>query len=94
MAHLVGVSAVFVPFEKRRDQWVKRDDLPRFLRDSDVMGYIRSHPEISWREHEGRRWPVCVEWREHSEADLIREYSEGVGTIAFNRKRSQRRRHG
>lgn len=100
MVHLVGVSAVFVPFEKVKDRWVKRDDLPRFLRDRDVSAYIRSNPDISWREHEGRRWPVCIEWREHSEKDLIQEYARGVGTPDFNRRQKRHpwkfggRRHG
>lgn len=90
MVHLVGVSSVFVPFEKRRDQWVKRDDLPRFLRSKQAVDYIRDHPEISYRTFQGQNWPVILEWREHSEPDLIKEYARGVGSPEFNRQRRKR----
>ena len=89
MVHLVGVRAVFVPFEKRRDQWIKRDDLPRFLQSKQAVEYIRDHPEISYRDYQGQNWPVVLEWREHSEPDLIQEYIRGVGTPEFNRRRKR-----
>ena len=90
MIHLVGVSSVFVPFEKVKDRWVKRDDLPRFLRSKQAVDYIRDRPEISYRTYQGVNYPVVLEWREHTEPDLIQEYVRGVGSPEFNRRQ---RRH-
>ncbi len=74
---LVPVSTVFVPFEHLGgDRWKKRDDLPRFLQPKEVIDFLTSHPEVSMRN--GRY--VRIDWREHSERDLIKEYTDGVGT--------------
>lgn len=89
--NLIGVHSVFVPFEKQGKDWKKRDDLPRFLTSREAISYLIDHPWISWRNAPGepnRR--VILEWREHSEPDLIKEYVEGVGTHEFNNKRRKR----
>ena len=75
--------AVFVPFELTLQGWIKRDDLPRFLEPSEVKAYLLTHPKISYRHGV----PVPLQWREHSERDLIAEYVAGVGTPEFLRRR-------
>lgn len=88
---LVGVHSVFVPFEYRDGQWIKRDDLPRFLTSKESIAYLTKYnPVISWRRVQGQNRFVRLEWREHSEPDLIREYIDGVGTPEFNLKRRGR----
>lgn len=89
---LVGVSSVFVPFEKISEgDWKKRDDLPRFLTSREAMQYLyENNQRISWKRFEGTERFVQLEWREHSEPDLIKEYAEGVGTPKFNRRRHRR----
>lgn len=88
MVILIGVKSVFVPFENRGSQgWVKRDDLPRFLTSKEALTFIQLHPEHSFRN--GRM--VELQWREHDERVLIREYVEGVGTPDYNLKHFGRR---
>lgn len=94
---LVKIQSVFVPFELQPNgQWKKRDDLPRFLEPEEVIQYLGRNPQVSYRwngpieeRHRGhtRRVEVVLEWREHSEPDLIKEFTDGVGTPEFNRKR-------
>lgn len=81
MAIIKFPNAVFVPFEIQRKGEIKRDDLPRFLEPREVIQYLAAHPEVSTR----RGLKVILEWREHSERDLIDEYLAGVGTEKFQR---------
>lgn len=85
---LIGVSAVFVPFEKQGERWVKRDDLPRFLTSKEVVDYIATYGyRFSWRRNAlGQNEFVRIDWQERSETDLIKEYAQGVGTPEFLRK--------
>jgi len=67
------IRAVFVPFEIGADGLAKkRDDLPRFAEDEieAIKDYIQSHPRLGRSK---------LEWRLHSEKDLIAEYVAGVG---------------
>lgn len=67
------IRAVFVPFEIGSDGRArKRDDLPRFVEQEEAVNYIQTHPELS-------KWKL--EWRMHSDKDLIAEYVRGVGTL-------------
>lgn len=75
--------SVFVPFEWTGKAWEKRDDLPRFTDPSECSAYITAHPEISYRKDRF----VHLEWREHTERDLIAEYVAGVGTPRFNQQK-------
>jgi hypothetical protein len=87
----ITARTVLVPFEWNGKTWEKRDDLPRFIETMEVITYLTDHPEISSRKDPASQYrmvPVRLEWREHSEPDLIREWIDGVGTPAFNvRKR-------
>lgn len=78
-------KTVFVPFEiewmSKGVQEKKRNDLPRFLEPREIVQYLAENPLVSYRD--GRR--VYLEWREHSEKDLIDEYIAGVGTKRFRR---------
>lgn len=81
---LIGVKSVFVPFENRgKAGWVKRDDLPRFLTSKEAIDFIRTNPDKTFIN--GRL--IELQWREHDERTLIREYVEGVGTPEYNRRR-------
>lgn len=73
--------SVFVPFELQGRKEIKRDDLPRFIEPEEIIQYLTNNPGISHRN--GHR--VLIEWREHSERDLIDEYIAGVGTSKFRR---------
>lgn len=64
---------VFVPFQvyplsKKKER--KRDDLPRFLTAEEVKDYISAHPGLQGQ---------CIEWREHAEKDMVREFIDGIG---------------
>lgn len=73
------IAAVFVPFEKLPDgSMKKRDDLPRFLTSNGVRNYITDNSQML------SKW--LLEWREHTERDLIDEYIAGVGTPQFRRQ--------
>jgi hypothetical protein len=65
-------KSVFVPFEiLPNGKEVKCDTLPRFVDPEDVKTYISANSaRLSRRK---------LQWREHSEINLIREYVEGVG---------------
>lgn len=81
---LETLTSVLVPFEKVGEQWVKRDDLPRFTRTAEVIWYLMNNPDKSYRKDErGERVYVRIDWMEYSEPDLIKEYTDGVGTTAF-----------
>jgi len=69
MLHLP--ATVFVPFTWDGRQWVKLDDIPRFLEPQECMTYLSQHPELSTRH---------IDWQERSERDLIQEYVRGIGT--------------
>jgi hypothetical protein len=70
------VASVFVPFERLPDgSDKKRDDLPRFITTEEIRDYItKNSPALS-------KW--LLEWKEHTEKDLIDEYLAGVGTPKF-----------
>jgi hypothetical protein len=79
------LTSVFVPFERNGPRhWVKRDDLPRFLTSKEVIRYLAVWGrKVSYRNGH----PIPLEWREHSEPDLIKEFTQGVGTLDFKQKR-------
>jgi hypothetical protein len=65
---IAAVAAVFVPFEIGFDGLAKkRDDLPMFLEAQEVVRYLQTHPRLA-------RWRL--EWRMHSERDLVEEYAK------------------
>jgi hypothetical protein len=88
---LIMPRTVLVPFEWNGRTWEKRDDLPRFIETVEVITYLTEHPETSFRKvpFQTASEHVRLEWREHSEPDLIREWTDGVGTPAFNLRRKR-----
>ena len=64
-------TSVFVPFTWTGKEWVKLDDIPRFLEPGECIEYLSLHPELSGRH---------IDWQERSEKSLIQEYVQGVGT--------------
>jgi len=70
------IASVFVPFEiLPLGGEKKRDDLPRFLTPGQVQNYLLVNREML------SNW--LIQWREHTEKELIDEYIAGVGTLAF-----------
>jgi hypothetical protein len=86
-------TSVFVPFEWNGKTWEKRDDLPRFVHTNEVIKYLTTHPEKSFRKRPFFMVPehIRLEWREHSERDLIKEFTDGVGTPAWLEKKFNKR---
>lgn len=87
------VTTVLVPFEWNGKTWEKRDDLPRFLESKEVIEYLCLHPEKSFRKVPFATAPehIRLEWREHSEPDLIREWVDGVGTTDWLNNKGKKR---
>lgn len=94
MIKLVIPTAVLVPFEWNGKTWEKRDNLPRFLETKEVIDYLTTHPEKSFRRvpFQIAQEHIRLEWREHSEPDLIKEFTDGVGTPAWVEKKYRTRR--
>jgi len=73
------IVSVFVPFEVLPEGGEKkRDDLPRFLTSTEIRNYIIAN------RNELANW--LIQWREHTEKELIDEYFAGVGTPGFRRQ--------
>lgn len=77
MAKLHPITSVWVPFEilagDRDDGGRKCDTLPRFATAEDVKRYLSINSNRLSRRK--------LQWREHTEKDLIKEYIAGVGTL-------------
>lgn len=72
-------KAVFVPFEWDGNNWVKRDDLPRYREPEEAAQYLLDNPHISMRD--GKH--VFLQWQERDERVLVEEYLRGVGTPGY-----------
>lgn len=79
------IASVFVPWEwvEEKQQWVKRDDLPRFRTPEGAAAFFQENPEVSFRNGKG----VPLEWREQFEREFVREYLAGVGTTHLDRRK-------
>lgn len=77
MITLILNQLIFVPFEYLGgNDWIKRDDLPRFKEIEEVRKWRDLHPEHNFRE--GKPVPIC--WVESDRLDFYHEWLRGVGT--------------
>jgi hypothetical protein len=91
---IVTPRAVLVPFEWNGKTWEKRDDLPRFVETKEVIEYLTLHPEVSFRKRPFFKAPehIRLEWREHFEPDLVKEWINGVGTADWLKRHLRKTR--
>jgi len=69
---LILPTAVFVPYEIKNGNAIKRNDIPRFVTTQECLNYFHRHPEIAINR-------VQIDFCEHSEKWAIDEYCIGVG---------------